>query len=175
MKNIKPYLRLLAGFILFSSHPVLAQFPSLPDVDQEAPLDHSVTISREMLVAAFRWASVEDIATTRMLDGGEFNINIRHMENISPENMTQCSPRGISKDCASRMLTHPDTIDLWIVQEGSAVMITGGEFVNGVHQGGEEQSISVGDMVFIPAGVPHGIKESSAITWFNIRFPEHRN
>ena len=161
MKNIKPYLSLLAGFVLFSSQPVLAQYPSLPDVDQEAPLDHSVTISREMLVAAFRRTSVEDIATTRMLEGGEFNINIRHLENITPENMT--------------ILNHPDTIDLWIVQEGSGTVITGGETVNGVHQGGTEQFISVGDMVFIPAGVPHGIKESSAITWFNIRFPEHRN
>jgi mannose-6-phosphate isomerase-like protein (cupin superfamily) len=161
MKNIKPYLSLLAGFVLFSSHPVLAQYPPLPDVDQEAPMDHSVTISREALVSAFRRVNAEDIALTRMLEGGEFNINIRHLENISPENMT--------------MLTHPDTIDLWIVQEGSGVVITGGESVNGVHQGGEEQFISVGDMVFIPAGIPHGIKEASAITWFNIRFPEHRN
>ena len=173
MKRIKIYLLSLVGLIY--SQLLLAQYPSLPDIDQEAPLDSVVTISREMLVAAFRRASVEGIATTRMLQGGEFNINIRHMENISPENMTPCSPRGISKDCASRMLSHPDTIDLWIVQEGSGVAITGGEIVSGVHQGGEEQFISVGDMVFIPAGIPHGIKEASAITWFNIRFPEHRN
>ncbi len=146
---------------LIYSKLLLAQYPSLPDIDQEAPLDSVVTISREALVSAFRRVNAEDIAVTRMLEGGEFNINIRHLENISPENMT--------------MLTHPDTIDLWIVQEGSGVVITGGESVNGVHQGGEEQFISVGDMVFIPAGIPHGIKEASAITWFNIRFPEHRN
>ena len=151
---------------LIYSQLLLAQYPSLPDIDQEAPLDSVVTISREALVSAFRRFNAEDIAvgtrsTIRMLEGGEFNINIRHLKNISPENMT--------------MLTHPDTIDLWIVQEGSGVAITGGEIVNGVHQGGEEQFISVGDMVFIPAGIPHGIKEASAITWFNIRFPEHRN
>jgi mannose-6-phosphate isomerase-like protein (cupin superfamily) len=159
MKRIKIYLLSLVGLIY--SQLLLAQYPSLPDIDQEAPLDSVVTISREALVSAFRRVNAEDIAVTRMLEGGEFNINIRHLENISPENMT--------------MLTHPDTIDLWIVQEGSGVVITGGESVNGVHQGGEEQFISVGDMVFIPAGIPHGIKEASAITWFNIRFPEHRN
>ena len=43
---------------------------------------------------------------------------------VSPENMT--------------FLNHPDTIDLWIVQEGSGTVITGGETVNGVHQGGTE-------------------------------------
>jgi mannose-6-phosphate isomerase-like protein (cupin superfamily) len=164
MKRIKIYLLSLVGLIY--SQLLLAQYPSLPDIDQEAPLDSVVTISREALVSAFRRFNAEDIAvgtrsTIRMLEGGEFNINIRHLKNISPENMT--------------MLTHPDTIDLWIVQEGSGVAITGGEIVNGVHQGGEEQFISVGDMVFIPAGIPHGIKEASAITWFNIRFPEHRN
>ncbi len=81
-----------------------------------------------------------------MLEGGEFNINIRHLENTTPENMT--------------FLNHPDTIDLWIVQEGSGTVITGGETVNGVHQGGTEQFISVGDMVFIPAGVPMASKKA---------------
>lgn len=161
MKTIKQIVNLQIIIFLFYSQPVLSQLPALPDVDQEAPMDHSVTITRETLVAAFRRATVEGIATTRMLEGGEFNVNIRHLENITPENMN--------------LLTHPDTIDLWIVQEGSGIVITGGETINGVHQGGTEQFISVGDMVFIPAGIPHGIKESNAITWFNIRFPEHRN
>mgnify|MGYP001212360465 FL=1 len=125
MKRIKIYLLSLVGLIY--SQLLLAQYPSLPDIDQEAPLDSVVTISREALVSAFRRVNAEDIAVTRMLEGGEFNINIRHLENISPENMT--------------MLTHPDTIDLWIVQEGSGVVITGGESVNGVHQGGEEQFV----------------------------------
>lgn len=161
MKTINKLVLLVIAITLAQAPKLFAQLPSLPDIDQEAPLDHSVTIPREMLVAAFRRAAVEDIATTRMLEGGEFNINIRHLENITPENMN--------------LLNHPNTIDLWIVQEGSGTVVTGGEVINGIHQGGTEQFISVGDMVFIPSGVPHGIKESSAITWFNIRFPEHRN
>jgi hypothetical protein len=43
------------------------------------------------------------------------------------------------------------------------------------HSGGDERFITVGDMIFIPAGVPHGMKETRSITWLNIRFPEHRN
>ena len=30
--------------------------------------------------------------------------------------------------------------------------------------------IGAGDLIFIPAGVPHGIRETDGITWFNIRF-----
>ena len=36
--------------------------------------------------------------------------------------------------------------------------------------GGAERVISAGDLVFIPAGVPHGIRDTDGITWFNIRF-----
>ncbi|MBQ12831.1 MAG: hypothetical protein QGG67_14135 [Gammaproteobacteria bacterium] len=159
MNRIKLLLLILVSCSQFQT--TFAQLPSLPDTDQEAPLNRAVNISREALVTAFRRMNAEDIATIRMLEGGEFNVNIRHLENITPENM--------------RLLTHADIIDVWIVQEGSGVLITGGEVVGDVHQGGVERFISVGDMVYIPAGLPHGIKEASAITWFNIRFPEHRN
>ena len=74
-----------------------------------------------------------------------------------------------------RMLTHPDTIDVWVVQAGSGILNTGGELVDGVLQGGEEQIVEAGDIIYIPAGLSHGIKEAELITWFNIRFPEHRN
>jgi mannose-6-phosphate isomerase-like protein (cupin superfamily) len=158
MSRISLLLILVSSFLFPSS---LAQLPSLPDIDQEAPLDEAVSIPRESLVSAFRRMNLENIATLRMLEGGEYNVNIRHLENISAENYS--------------LLTHPDTIDVWIVQEGSGILITGGEMVSNVHQGGTERFISVGDMMFIPAGLPHGIKETSAIIWVNIRFPEHRN
>ena len=158
MKKTIQYLVLLSSFYFPAA---LAQLPSLPDIDQAAPLDEAVNIPREAIVSAFRRMSIEDIPTLRMLEGGIFTINIRHLENITPQNMNP--------------LNHDDTIDLWIVQEGSAMVVTGGEMVGNQIEGGVERFITVGDIVFIPAGVPHGIKESSAITWFNIRFPEHRN
>ncbi|MDD9888757.1 MAG: hypothetical protein OXU30_00265 [Gammaproteobacteria bacterium] len=146
---------------MFCSVAVFAQLPGLPDIEQEAPLDEVVTISREALESAFRRISAEEIPTTRMLEGGEFNVNIRHLENITETNM--------------RMLTHPDTIDVWLIQAGAGILNIGGILVDGELQGGEEQQVEAGDLLFIPAGVPHGIREAELITWFNIRFPEHRN
>jgi mannose-6-phosphate isomerase-like protein (cupin superfamily) len=127
----------------------------------EAPLDEVVAFSSEQLAALFRTAAREDVSTTRMLEGGEFNVNIRHVENATPETY--------------RTLVHPDTIDVWVVQQGYGTLVTGGERTADGHSGGDERFIGVGDVVFIPAGVPHGIKESVSITWLNIRFPEHRN
>jgi len=128
---------------------------------RDAPLDTVVTFPLEELVSLFREAKADYISTTRLLEGGEFNVNIRHAQNVTPDNF--------------RTLVHEDTIDVWVVQEGSGTLVTGGRKDGDRQIGGDEQFISVGDLVYIPAGVPHGMKETSAITWLNIRFPEHRN
>ncbi|MBM87489.1 MAG: hypothetical protein CMQ41_03865 [Gammaproteobacteria bacterium] len=158
MKKITLVFLLLAVVIAL---PLYAQLPGIPEIDQEAPLDTAVTISKETLLAAFGQINEENIPTTRILEGGEFNVNIRHIENVTLENM--------------RMLTHLDTIDVWIVQEGSGILNIGGELIDGILRGGKEQFIEAGDIVYIPAGLSHGVRESALITWFNIRFPEHRN
>ena len=70
---------------------------------------------------------------------------------------------------------HEDTIDVWVIQEGGGTLVTGGEEVDGKHRGGIERPVKVGDVIFIPAGIYHGMKETRSTTWLNIRFPEHRN
>jgi hypothetical protein len=45
-----------------------------------------------------------------------------------------------------------------------------GEFSGSGIRGGVERVIKTGDLVFIPPGVPHGIRESKGITYLNIRF-----
>jgi len=61
---------------------------------------------------------------------------------------------------------HAHYDDLMIVQQGSATLITGGTIVDAktgndgeTHgpsvQGGKSQTITVGDIVIVPAGVPH--------------------
>jgi len=128
----------------------------------EAPLDQSVDFPRTKLVELYREIEAENISTTRLLEGGEYNVNIRHVENVTPDSY--------------RTLTHPDTIDVWVVQEGSGTLVTGGVVgEDNRHSGGDERFITVGDLIFIPAGMPHGMKETRSITWLNIRFPEHRN
>ena len=127
----------------------------------EAPLDQAVDFPRTRLVELYREIERDNISTTRLLEGGEYNVNIRHVENVTPETYST--------------LTHPDTIDVWVVQEGSGTVVTGGMVEDGKHSGGLERFITAGDLIFIPAGMPHGMKETRSITWLNIRFPEHRN
>ena len=127
----------------------------------EAPLDQAVDFPRTRLVELYREIERDNISTTRLLEGGEYNVNIRHVENVTPEMYST--------------LTHPDTIDVWVVQEGSGTVVTGGVVEDGKHSGGFERFITAGDLIFIPAGMPHGMKETRSITWLNIRFPEHRN
>jgi len=127
----------------------------------EAPLDRAVDFPAQKLAAYFEQVGKEQIGTLRLLEGGLYNVNIRHVENATPENW--------------RTLVHEDTIDVWVVQEGSGILVTGGEKVDGKHVGGVERPIGVGDVIFIPAGLHHGMKDTRSITWLNIRFPEHRN
>jgi mannose-6-phosphate isomerase-like protein (cupin superfamily) len=127
----------------------------------EAPLDKVVDFPKEKLAGYFQQMTKEQIGVIRLLEGGLYNVNIRHDENATPDNYST--------------EFHEDTIDVWVVQEGSGTLVTGGEKVDGKHRGGSERPIKVGDVVFIPAGIHHGMKETRSITWLNIRFPEHRN
>ena len=77
---------------------------------------------------------------------------------------------------------HPRTTDVYVVREGSGTLVTGGQIVDeqgepvdgtrgAAIRGGSERVIGVGDVIYIPpAGVPHGIRDTEGITWFNIRF-----
>ena len=127
----------------------------------EAPLDKAVDFPKPKLAAYFQQMTKEQIGVIRLLEGGLYNVNIRHDENATPDNYTT--------------EFHEDTIDVWVVQEGSGTLVTGGEEVDGKHRGGIERPIGVGDVIFIPAGIHHGMKETRSITWLNIRFAEHRN
>ena len=103
------------------------------------------------------------IPTMRLIEGGRYNVNIRRLVG------------------AESALVHAKTADVWVVREGSGTLVTGGALVNpqtnangdlsgsGI-TGGVERVIKTGDVVFIPAGVAHGVKESKSITWLNIRF-----
>ena len=116
-----------------------------------------------VFVAVIREMDVDQRATIRLLEGGSYNVNIRRLR--GPE----------------AALMHPRTTDVYVVKEGSGTLVTGGQMVDADGQptdaqrgaairGGTEQVINPGDLVFIPAGVPHRFRETDGITWFNIRF-----
>ena len=68
---------------------------------------------------------------------------------------------------------HAKSVDLWIVQAGTATAITGGELLDKKKsanaasddvagssiRGGIEQPLKPGDIIFVPPGVPHGFKD----------------
>jgi mannose-6-phosphate isomerase-like protein (cupin superfamily) len=39
-----------------------------------------------------------------------------------------------------------------------------------LHRGGTERAIRESDVVYVPAGASHGIRDTDGITFFNVRF-----
>lgn len=120
---------------------------------QQAPADRTVAIPKETLAQYFKDMDAKQLQTLRMLEGGKYNVNIRRITN------------------AETALVHPQTIDVWVVLEGSGTLTTGGTIQNGKIVGGQSHLIKAGDVEFIPATVPHGVSGvKGSITWLNIRW-----
>ncbi len=128
-----------------------------------APTDRAADFPLAEILATYQEMDAKKIATMRLIEGGAYNVNIRRLVG------------------AESALVHQKTADVWVVQDGSGTLVTGGTLVdprtnaNGDQsgsgiRGGVERVIKTGDVVFIPAGVAHGVRESQSITWLNIRF-----
>ena len=152
-------LSVVVGLLLVWTSDATAQML----VRQEAPTDRAADFPLAELEATFRQMDADDLSTVRLLEGGTHNVNIRRL-------------RG-----GETALIHEVTTDVWVVREGSGTLVTGGTLVDedglavdgprgAAIRGGVTRVIGVGDVVFIPAGVPHGIRDSDGITWLNIRF-----
>jgi mannose-6-phosphate isomerase-like protein (cupin superfamily) len=139
---------------------VLAQTANAP----AAPKDKAMDMPLGMLEQVARDIAAKGLITQRVLEGGTFSVNVRHIAG------------------AETALQHGRIAEVWVVREGTGTVATGGtlidakpgaaagEFSGSGIQGGVEREIKAGDLVFIPPGVPHGIKRSDAITYLNIRF-----
>jgi mannose-6-phosphate isomerase-like protein (cupin superfamily) len=122
---------------------------------EQAPKDHSIAMSKEKLDGYLKDMDAKKLQTLRMIEGGKFNVNIRRITN------------------AETALVHPNTIDLWVVIDGSGTVTTGGKVENGKIVGGQSHPLKVGDVEFIPSGVPHGVSGVNGnITWLNIRWDD---
>jgi mannose-6-phosphate isomerase-like protein (cupin superfamily) len=120
---------------------------------ERAPADHAIPIPREKLAQYLKDMDARKLATLRLIEGGKFNVNIRRITN------------------AETALVHPQTIDVWVVLEGSGTITTGGRIENGRIVGGESHPLKAGDVEFIPANLPHGVSGVNGnITWLNIRW-----
>ena len=156
MKTILPLFSLL----IFLSSPVLGQTANAPP----APAGEAADIPLIEILEAASQLRDNGLATNRLLEGGIFSINVRHIQG------------------AETALQHGSITEVWVVREGLAVLATGGTIVDSVAgarpgdysgsaiEGGVERVIKAGDLVFIPTGVPHGIRETESIVYLNIRF-----
>jgi mannose-6-phosphate isomerase-like protein (cupin superfamily) len=120
---------------------------------EQAPKDHAIYISKAKLTQYLKDMDEKKLQTLRMIEGGKYNVNIRRIT------------------AAETALVHPTTIDTWVVIDGGGTLTTGGTLQNGKIVGGESHTLKVGDVEFIPAGVPHGVSGVTGnITWLNIRW-----
>jgi mannose-6-phosphate isomerase-like protein (cupin superfamily) len=129
-----------------------------------APTGQAADISLIEILEAASQLRNNGLATNRLLEGGILSINVRHIQG------------------AETALQHGNITEVWVVREGLAVLSTGGtivdreagagpgDFRGSAIQGGFERTIKAGDLVYIPTGVPHGIKETESIVYLNIRF-----
>ena len=112
------------------------------------------------------WEDLEarQVINKRVVEGGTHSINVRIVrEGDAP-------------------LVHGRSADVWIVTAGTATAITGGQLAdpqkrpNGDDSagrsisGGVEQALQVGDVLYVPAGVPHGFKNVKGFRAFLVRF-----
>jgi mannose-6-phosphate isomerase-like protein (cupin superfamily) len=162
MRNL-PILGLSGLIVLGLGGAFVAGQQTGTPIRMMAPTDRAVDFPLAEILAAFKEMDGKKIPTLRLIEGGKYNVNIRRLVG------------------AESALIHQKTADVWVVQEGSGTLVTGGALVNartnasgdqsgsGI-RGGVERVIKTGDVVFIPAGVAHGVRESKSITWLNIRF-----
>jgi mannose-6-phosphate isomerase-like protein (cupin superfamily) len=122
-------------------------------VRDRAPTDRAIDLTDEELIAVANEMPGKDLATTRLLEGGFYSVNVRRI--TGPETAH----------------FHPTSLTIYVVREGSGTLVTGGTIVDidgrpitsgrTGHdiEGGVERRIKTGDIVVTPPGVPHFMRD----------------
>jgi mannose-6-phosphate isomerase-like protein (cupin superfamily) len=121
-------------------------------VRHRAPTDRTLDFPLVTLQAEFNDMKAQKRASTRLLEGGTYSMNARYLT---------------SSEAAQ---VHKTITEFYFVRDGSATLVTGGTIVNQAIRGGVERVIKPGDVVFIPPGVPHAIRDTTGISYLNIHF-----
>jgi mannose-6-phosphate isomerase-like protein (cupin superfamily) len=129
-----------------------------------APKDKAAYFATADIHGIWKDLEARQVINKRVLEGGAYSINIRIVkEGDAP-------------------LVHASSADVWVMMEGSATAITGGELVDGKKRpnvddeagsairGGKEQPLKPGDVLYVPPGVPHGFKDVKGFRAYLIRF-----
>src|SRR5262245_269218 len=121
-------------------------------VRHRAPTDRAIDFQLAAIQAEFTDMKAQKRASTRLVEGGSYSMNARYLTG------------------AEAAQIHKTITEFYFVREGSATLVTGGSIVNNAIRGGVERVVKPGDVVFIPAGVPHAIRETTGISYLNIHF-----
>ena len=121
---------------------------------EQAPTDRAIAIPKEKLNRYLKDMDAKKLQTLRMIEGGKQRQHPAHHQRGdragSPEH-----DRHLGSDRRQR---HAD--DRWKARNG--------KILNGV-----TNQLKVGDVVFIPSGLPHGVSGVNGnITWLNIRWDD---
>ena len=131
-----------------------------------APTNRAVDWPATNVTAGFKEMVGRKLESQRILEGGVFNFNLRR-ETAAEEGAG----------------THGKKADLYLIRSGEATLTTDGELINpkpatggaGAKEGdtdgdgirnGKSRTVRAGDVVFIPAGVPHQITAVSGEVQF---------
>ena len=138
--------------MLMLSCACLAAHSQAVTPEATVPLDRASYFSNSNLQDIWKDLETRQVLNKRVIEGGKFSVNIRIVRPTDPP------------------LVHAKSVDLWVVTQGSATAVTGGTLVDQKQRGqtddtagssikdGVNQPLTVGDMIFVPPGVPHGFK-----------------
>jgi mannose-6-phosphate isomerase-like protein (cupin superfamily) len=133
------------------------------DAAAKVPTDKAAYLGHGDMESIWKDLEATKVMNKRVLEAGKYSINIRIIEETTPP------------------LVHATSADIWVMEEGSAVAVTGGklldpkkrpnvdEIAGSSIEGGTEQTFMPGDILYIPPGVPHGFKNIKGFRAYLIR------
>jgi mannose-6-phosphate isomerase-like protein (cupin superfamily) len=138
-------------------------------VRDKAPTDKAIDLTDEDLIAVVKEMPGKNLATTRLLEGGYYSVNVRRL--TGPETAH----------------VHPTSLTIYVVREGSGTLVTGGTIVDAKGQpvtagragddlkGGVERSVKAGDIIVTPPGVPHFMRDvKEPLVFMNLIFEREK-
>lgn len=165
---------LLAGMIGLASGYAAAQTTTRQmgalAVRDTAPTDKASNLTQADLDAVVKGMPGKNLATTRLLEGGFYSVNIRRLTGPETAHL------------------HPTSLTIYVVREGSGTLVTGGTIVDAKGQavtagragdeitGGVERTIRTGDIIVTPPGVPHFIRDvKEPLVFMNLIFEREKS
>jgi mannose-6-phosphate isomerase-like protein (cupin superfamily) len=134
--------------------------------DPPAPTDKGVSWTMAEMKAVGQELASSKETTHRFFGEKGYNMEVRRLVGPQP------------------ILQHGKKSDFMVIQDGEGTFMSGGELVNG-KAGGEDQGdmrgdsirggvskvLKAGDVMFVPAGAPHGFVETKDhVTFVMVRF-----